>query len=373
MTPVGTVGISKRLAALRKSMTETGADLVVVAPSANMDWLIGFHPIATERLCLLIITLSKEVIVLPSLDVEAVRNLTSIPLFAYSDEESPSPALEAALAAAGAKSTHKIVFDETMRADHVLLVIDALPLAQRSVTTETIGALRTGKGAEEIARLKAIADINDRAMEAAFAAISAGRSELDIEAAVKDCFASHGAQLGYWVIGGGPNSAYPHHITGNRKLAAGDAIVIDIAGLKDGYYSDMTRMAALDHAPEGYSEVHAVVNQAVEAGIEAVRPGVSAKAVDAAARKVIADAGYGDFFIHRTGHGIGLEVHEPPYITASSETVLDEGMTFTIEPGIYLPGRFGIRLEEIVVVRKTGAEILSSLPRDLRIIPVAAT
>jgi Xaa-Pro aminopeptidase len=370
MTPVGTVNVGKRLAALRKSMTETGADLVILAPSANMDWLAGFHPIATERLCVLTIAPNKEALVLPALDVEAVRAVTDIPLFAYSDEESPSPALEAALTAVGAKGARKAVFDETMRADHVLLVIDALPQAQRSVTTETVGALRMRKGSEEIAGLKAIAEINDRAMEAAFAAIGAGRSELDIEAAVKDCFASHGAQLGYWVIGGGPNSAYPHHITGNRKLAAGDAIVIDIAGLKDGYYSDMTRMAVLDHAPEGYGEVHAVVNRAVEAGILAVRPGARAKDVDTAARRVIADAGYGDFFIHRTGHGIGLEVHEPPYITASSETILEDGMTFTIEPGIYLPGRFGIRLEEIVVVRKTGAEVLSSLPRGLRIVPV---
>jgi Xaa-Pro aminopeptidase len=365
---VGTVDVKKRLALLRKSMQEVGADAVVIAPSANMDWLIGFHPIATERLCLLVITPEKETIVLPSLDIEAVRALTDIPLFAYGDAESPNGALESALAAAGAKGARKVVFDETMRADYVLAVIDAVPQAQRTVTTETLGELRMRKGAEEIAKLKAIAEINDRAMEAAFAAVSAGRSELEIEAAVKDCFASHGAQLGYWVIGGGPNSAYPHHITGSRKLAEGDAIVIDIAGVKDGYYSDMTRMAVLGHTPEGYGEVHAIVDRAVKAGIEAVRPGIQAKAVDAAARKVIAEAGYGEFFIHRSGHGIGLEVHEPPYITASSDTVLDEGMTFTVEPGIYLPGCFGIRLEEIVIVRKTGAEILSSLTRDLRVI-----
>ncbi len=373
MSPAGEriADSGKRFALLRKSMKETGTDLVVLAPSANMDWLIGFHPIATERLCLLIVANEAEALVLPSLDLEAVRARASLPLFAYRDDESPSSALLAAIGATGAKSAGKVAFDETMRADHALLLIDALPRAERGIAAESIGALRMRKGPEEIAALKAIAEINDRAMEAAFAAIAAGRSELDIEAAVKDCFASHGAQLGYWVIGGGPNGAYPHHITGSRKLTVGDAIVIDIAGLKDGYYSDSTRMAALGHAPEGYAEVHAIVNRAVEAGIAAVRPGAKAQDVDAAARKVIADAGYGDFFVHRTGHGIGLEVHEPPYITASSETVLEEGMTFTVEPGIYLPGRFGIRLEEIVVVRKLGAEILSSIPRDLRIIPVA--
>lgn len=368
MNPAGTVDTEKRLAALRKAMQETGADLVALAPSANMDWLVGFHPMATERLCLLVVGMTTEAFVLPSLDVEAVRTMTNIPYFVCRDEDSPSHALEAALEAVGGKTARKVVFDETMRADHVLLLIDALPDAQRSVTTDTIGALRMRKGEDEIAGLRAIAEINDEAMEAAFAAIGAGRSELEVETAIKEAFTRHGAKLGYWVIGGGPNSAYPHHITGERKLAMGDAVVIDIAGYRDGYYSDMTRMAAVGHAPEGYDQIHAIVNRAVEAGIRAARVGARAKDVDDAARQVITEAGYGDYFVHRTGHGIGLEVHEPPYITASSQTLLDEGMTFTIEPGIYLPGRFGIRLEEIVVVRKASAEILSSLSRDLRIV-----
>jgi len=369
--PLGPIANTfERFSLLRAKMRQTGADLLVLAPSANMEWLVGFHPIATERLCLLLIAADAEALVLPSLDLEAVRARTDIPLFVYSDEESPLSALAAALAAVNAKDARRVGFDETMRADHALLLIDALPRADRGLAAETIGALRMRKGADEVAALRAIAQINDRAMQAAFAALAVGRSELDIEASVKDCFERHGARLGYWVIGGGPNGAYPHHKTGSRKLEAGDAVVIDIAGLKDGYYSDSTRMAALGHAPQGYAEVHAIVNRAVEAGIAAVRPGARAKDVDAAARRVIADAGYGEFFVHRTGHGIGLEVHEPPYITASSETVLEAGMTFTVEPGIYLPGRFGIRLEEIVVVREGEAEILSSVPRDLHIVAV---
>lgn len=124
-------------------------------------------------------------------------------------------------------------------------------------------------------------------------------------------------------------------------------------------------MAVLGRAPEGYEEVHAIVEKAVQAAVAAARPGVKARDVDAAARKVITDAGYGEYFVHRTGHGLGIDIHEPPYITATSELVLDEGMVFSIEPGIYLPGRFGIRLEEIVILRKDDAEILSSLPRDV--------
>ena len=138
----------------------------------------------------------------------------------------------------------------------------------------------------------------------------------------------------------------------------------------DGYVSDITRMAVMGDAPEGFAEVHAIVNAAVEAAMTAARPGALAHEVDDAARKVITDAGYGEFFIHRTGHGLGTQVHEPPYITSSSNMVLEEGMVFSVEPGIYLPDRFGLRLEEIVILRSGGPEILSELPRDAHTIKV---
>jgi len=144
--------------------------------------------------------------------------------------------------------------------------------------------------------------------------------------------------------------------------------VMDIGGTKGGFPSDITRMAVVGRAPEGYGQIHTIVERAVQAALKAAKPGVMAKEVDAAARKVITDAGYGEYFVHRTGHGMGIGGHEPPYITASSETVLAEGMVFSIEPGIYIPGRFGIRLEDIVILRDDGPEILSSLPRDVQVI-----
>src|SRR5690606_34008821 len=158
---------------------------------------------------------------------------------------------------------------------------------------------------------------------------------------------------------------FPHHSASERVIEEGDAVVIDIGGRKAGFPSDITRMAVVGLPPEGYGEIHTIVEKAVQAALKAARPGVRACDVDAAARKVITDAGYGEYFVHRTGHGMGIDGHEPPYITATSETVLEEGMVFSIEPGIYLPGRFGIRLEEIVILRADGPEILSSLPRDL--------
>ena len=177
-----------------------------------------------------------------------------------------------------------------------------------------------------------------------------------------------GAKPLFTIVGAGPNGAFPHHQTGETVLKSGDAIVMDIGAGMEGYSSDITRMAVMGTAPEGYDEIHAIVNAAVEAALAAAKPGVRAHVVDDAARGVITEAGYGAFFVHRTGHGLGTEVHEPPYITASSQTVLDEGMVFSIEPGIYMPGRFGLRLEEIVILRQDGPEILSDLPRDVHVI-----
>ena len=145
-------------------------------------------------------------------------------------------------------------------------------------------------------------------------------------------------------------------------------MVMDIGAGRDGFSSDITRMAVLGEAPEGYAEVHAVVEAAVQAAMAVARPGVKAHVLDDAARKVITDAGYGEYFVHRLGHGMGIEVHEPPYISASSQSVLDEDMVFSIEPGIYLPGRFGLRLEDIVIMRADGPEIFSELTRDVRVI-----
>jgi len=208
----------------------------------------------------------------------------------------------------------------------------------------------------------------DTAMQAAWAGMAAGMTEREVAQIARDSFAAQGAKPLFSIVGAGGNGAFPHHHTGETVLKAGDAVVMDIGGGMDGYSSDITRMVVMGKAPDGLMEVHAIVNAAVEAALAAAKPGVKAHVVDDAARGVITEAGYGDYFVHRTGHGMGVEVHEPPYITATSQTVLDEGMVFSIEPGIYLPGRFGLRLEDIVILRADGPEVLSELPRDVRII-----
>lgn len=352
-----------RMETVRKQMAATGTDLVAIGPGAHMQWLLGFHPHADERPCLLLIGRSGEAFLMPALNADGSRQFTDITFHSWSDDEGPARALAAALTDIDARQAVKVSVDETMRADFALLVLDALPGVARTYTTETIGALRMKKDTAEYSELKQNALIADLAMEAAFAAIKPGMTELQIAAVVRDRFADHGAKPLFTIVGASANGAFPHHQTGDSRIKAGDAIVIDIGARNGTYSSDITRMAVVGDGPDGYAEVHAIVEASVLAALAAAKPGVQAKTIDAAARSTIAAAGYGDYFLHRTGHGLGVEGHEPPYITATSETVLETGMVFSIEPGIYLPDRFGIRLEEIVILRDDGPEIFSRLPR----------
>jgi len=360
--------MTERLTLLRRAMAVEGIDLVALGPGAHLAWLLDVRPHGDERPCLAIITAEHAGFLMPVLEADSARVQTDLPFFTWDDADGPEAALSGLLRKFGATRARSVVLDETMRADHAALVQDALPGAARHFTATTIGALRMRKDAAEYATLKANARSADRAMQAAWHAMRPGMSERDVADIIRKSFADQGARPLFSIVGAGANGAYPHHHTGETVLQAGQAVVMDLGGAMGGYSSDITRMAILGHAPEGYAEVHAIVEAAVQAALAAARPGVPARAVDAAARGVIDRAGYGEFFLHRTGHGMGVEIHEPPYLTASSETVLEDGMVFSIEPGIYLPGRFGIRLEDIVILRADGPEILSDLPRDAKVI-----
>jgi Xaa-Pro aminopeptidase len=362
---------TRRLAALREKMAATGTGLVAIGPGSHMDWVVGFHPHPDERPCLLLIGPERHTFLMPALNAEGSREATDIAFFNWSDAEGPEAALSAALDDIGAMAPGKVALDETMRADFALLLIDALPAdTARCFTPETLGALRMRKDEAEYRKLKMNAGIADRAMQAAFARVRPGMTENELAAEIRSHFVSEGASPQFWIVGAGGNGAFPHHSASDRVIVEGDAIVIDIGGRKQGFPSDITRMAVVGQPPEGYGQIHSIVEKAVQAALKAARPGVMAKEVDAAARGVIEAAGYGAYFVHRTGHGLGIDIHEPPYVTATAETVLDEGMVFSIEPGIYLPGRFGIRLEEIVILRQDGPEILSGLPRDVHVVSV---
>jgi Xaa-Pro aminopeptidase len=358
-----------RIAALRAAMKKEGVDLVAIGPDSHMDWLLGFHPHPDERPCLLLVTEAGETMLMPALNAEGSREMTDISFHCWADDEGPDAALATALAWIGASTARNVVVDEMMRADFALLLLDRLPGARHSFTQDTLGALRMRKDGDEYSELKMNAGIADRAMQKAFAALSPGMTETGLATIIKSHFADEGAVPSFWIVGAGQNGAFPHHQAGSTVIKPGDAVVIDIGGKKGRYCSDITRMAVVGEPPAGYAEVHAVVEAAVQAALAAARPGVEARMVDKAARDVIEKAGYGEYFVHRTGHGMGIDGHEPPYVTSVSTTILDEGMVFSIEPGIYLPGRFGIRLEEIVILRQDGPEILSGLPRDVVRIP----
>ncbi len=357
-----------RLTRLRAAMATENIDLVVLAPGAHLAWLFDVHPHADERPLLACITANHAGFLMPALEAESARQQTDLPFYEWADDTGPEAAFETLLAEFGAGDATSIALDECMRADHAALVTDRLATAKRQFSETTVGALRMRKEPGEYDILKRNAQVADRAMEAAWAAMRPGMTEAEVAEIARESFAAQGATPIFTIVGTGSNGAFPHHHTGGTKLQTGDAVVMDIGAGMASYSSDITRMALIGHAPEGYDKVHGIVEAAVEAALEAARPGVKAHVVDDAARGVIADAGFGDYFVHRTGHGMGVEVHEPPYITAASQTVLDEGMVFSIEPGIYLPDRFGLRLEDIVILRADGPEILSDLPRDARII-----
>lgn len=357
--------LDDRLDAVRGAMAERGIDLLALGPGAHMHWMLGWHPHPDERLTLLVIGADMAEFVVPSVNAEQAAAHAGVPTIPWRDEDGPADALRNVARRAG--RVRRLALDEAMRTDFALPLVAALGGPDTVFAAEVTGRLRMIKDADEIAALRASARLSDDAMRAAWAAVRAGATEAEIGQAARKVHEAAGARTAFMLCAGGPNGAFPHHATGNRPLADGDAIVLDMGAFLQGWPSDMTRMACAGRPPEGYEEVHAVVERAWQAAADAARPGVPAKAVDLAARGVIEKAGYGEYFVHRTGHGMGLEVHEPPWITATSETPLAEGMVFSIEPGIYIPGRFGIRLEDIVVLGEGGPAPLSALPRDLHV------
>ncbi len=353
-----------RLARLRAQMAATATDLVVLGPSSHMVWLAGLNPHGDERPVLLVVAREGAALLMPALNADSQRGLTDLPFFTWTDAEGPQAALDALLVELKAMTPGlSVALDETMRADFALLLLDSLRAPKRKFSWDSVGVLRARKDEGEYRALKASALLNDSAMAKGFSVLAEGISEREVADAIGAHYLANGARREFTIVAFGENGAFPHHHTSERRLKRGDAVLIDTGCRLDGYPSDMTRVGFFGEASAEFGRVHGIVNAAVEAAIKAVRPGIPARLVDDAARGVIAGAGLGDRFLHRTGHGVGIDVHEPPYITATSETLLEEGHVFSIEPGIYLSGAFGIRLEEVVIIRNGAAEVLSELPR----------
>jgi D-alanyl-D-alanine dipeptidase len=232
-----------------------------------------------------------------------------------------------------------------------------------------MGRLRAVKDADELDALRHAGRAADETFRQIVGLPFVGRREEEVAADLARLLVEHGHRTAeFTIVASGPNAASPHHEPGSRTIVPRDTVVMDFGGELAGYHSDTTRTVAVIEPTEELEQVFAVVREAQAAAVDAVRPGVTTASIDAVARGVIEAAGYGERFIHRTGHGIGLEVHEPPYLVAGDDTTLEPGITFSVEPGIYLPGRLGVRIEDIVAVTGDGVERFNRSPRDLVVV-----
>jgi Xaa-Pro aminopeptidase len=346
---------ARRARALAQA-TAAGYDGLLVAPGPDLHYLTGYLPIAiTERLTLLVLRAGADpIMILPILergDAERAPGTGGIALIDWADGQDPFAAIAPSIDGAA-----RYAISDTAWALQVLGVQEALPGVHLTAMTHALPMLRAVKDAAEIARLAAAGAAADACFEALLLVRFSGRSENDVAADLAQMLLDHGhSQVDFTVVGSGPNGANPHHEAGPRIIEQGDMVVLDFGGLKDGYGSDTSRTVHVGGAPTSEEvEVHDLVRRAQQAGFEAVRPGATCQDVDRAARAVISAAGYGDRFLHRTGHGIGTTTHEPPYMVEGEEQPLLPGMAFSIEPGVYLADRFGVRIEDIVVVGEDG-------------------
>ena len=354
----------KRLANLQSILRLNGIDLAAIGPTANMRYLLGFVPHVDERLCLLLVSPSMVCIVTPGLNREEMAAHTGVGLLGWADEEGPQAALRRAIAAQPKVRT--LAVDGAVRADSLLQVQGVIDPQATVAVDPLIRPLRICKSAEEVEALARAAAQADRAMQAAVDACRPGATEAEVSWATESAFRQSGAQeVSFTLIASGPNGAFPHHHSGPRVLQPGDAIVMDIGASLDGYKSDITRMVHLGEPSREFRQAYEAVLRANQGAMAAVRPGARAGQIDQVARNTLEEAGYGKLFTHRTGHGIGLDTHEPPWIMSGESTVLEAGMAFSIEPGVYQVGQFGVRIEDILVVTTSGARVLTGYDHAL--------
>jgi Xaa-Pro aminopeptidase len=341
---------------------------LVIAPSPDLVYLSGYDPMPLERPTLLVIRPDAEpVMLVPDLELPPAREApvgASIELIGWSDGDDPYEAAARLLPVDG-----RLGVGDRLWASHVLALQAVLPGCSFTTASAVLGHLRAVKDAEELTALRAAARAADSAFEGIRERPFVGRTEAQVASDLARLLVDAGHdRADFTIVAGGPNAASPHHEAGGRTIRPGDPVVMDFGGALDGYFSDMTRTVVAGEPPPGFEEVYGVVRDAQQQGVAAARPGVAAGDVDGVAREVIRRAGYGEWFVHRTGHGIGLEVHEPPYLVRGNDQQLEPGMAFSVEPGVYLPGRFGVRIEDIVSVTSEGAESLNRSPRDLLVV-----
>jgi len=368
-TPFTADDYRARMGRAARAAADAGLAGLLVAPGPDLVWLTGYAPTAiTERLTVLVLAAGRApVLVVPTLeapDAAKAAGADALTLRDWTDGKDPYAATAALLDATGCFG-----ISDNAWSLHLLALQRTLPGTSYAALTDALPMLRAVKGAAELELMAAAGAAADATYEEIRKVPFAGRRESDVGADLADLLRRFGhSQVDFTIVASGPNGANPHHEVGDRVIERGDMVVLDFGGLKDGYGSDTSRTVHVGEPSDEERRVHGIVREAQEAGFRAVRPGVACQEVDRAARAVIDDAGYGEYFIHRTGHGIGVTTHEPPYMIEGEEQPLVPGMCFSVEPGIYLPGRFGVRIEDIVTVTEDGGRRLNNTTREMAIV-----
>jgi Xaa-Pro aminopeptidase len=360
-----------RLAAAAAAAAKAGLAGLVITPGYDLRYLIGSRAQTFERLTALVLPVSgSPTVVVPRLELAALRESAAadlgIAMRDWVDGEDPYRLVAEALGGPAA-----VAVTDSMPALHLLPLADVLGTTP-VLATGVLRDLRMVKDPSEIDALRRAGAAIDRVHARVPEFLVPGRTEADVAADIAEAIVAEGhSDVAFIIVGSGPNGADPHHECSDRVLQAGDIVVVDIGGpVEPGYNSDSTRTYSLGEPDSVVAQRYSALQEAQRIAVAAVRPGVTAQQVDAAARDVLAQAGLADYFVHRTGHGIGLSVHEEPYIVAGNDDELAVGMAFSVEPGIYFPGQWGARIEDIVIVTADGAESVNNRPHDLVVVPV---
>ena len=373
-----TAAYANRLVKARNSMHAHGIDFLLVGPGADLLYLIGAHSRPTERLTLLIISQDgPATILLPAFEAATLPSLPQdVQVVTWGESE--NPARIAAGIIASVNGVHPgglhctCAVGDVLHSVFLLRLQAELPRAAFTTAGPVLVPLRQIKDEREIELLAASSAVADNVFTEICERPFAGRTELEVGREISLLLEEGGLLVpGFPIVASGPNSASPHHHTGSRRIVPGDVIVLDFGGTLQGYYSDITRTVFVGEAPPVDSErsrVYNLVAQAQDAAVRTGRPGITCEQLDSVARDILAEGGYGEFFTHRLGHGIGLDGHEPPYLVEGNKTLLREGMAATVEPGVYLPNDFGVRIEDTVIVMSGGIKRLNNVTRDVVVV-----
>ena len=363
-----------RLAGVMTATENAGLEALLIGVGSDLRYLTGYAALPLERLTMLVIRPGRDpIIVVPRLERGSAEAGLRTDVEIRTWEETHDPYM---LVCDGLSSTGRIAVSDTLIAMHLLRIQTAVGSGARfSLASGVLRDLRMIKDADEIRLLRAAAHAADRVVKRIAAGRLVGRTEADVAGEVRDALIEEGHEVAdFAIVASGPNSASPHHEASDRIIGSGEPIVLDIGGTIGGYGSDITRTLWVTGGDttkgpdERFRHLFAVLHAAQAAATAAVRPGVACEAIDGTARTMIDAEGYGEGFFHRTGHGIGLDGHEDPYLVAGNDLPLRPGMAFSVEPGIYLPGEYGARIEDIVVCGEDGPIVLNEAPRELIVV-----